>query len=138
MNILAAIESIIETTEADVIAILVKIKAGILVAETDVKDGIDWVAANAPQIATDVAQVESLVSQVGISSPAVTAAIADANKAVAAINAVAAASKAGKTTAETLVAGYVAVKSATAAAANASLAAVQAPSTGNVIPVGQG
>ena len=135
MNILAAIESIIETTEADVLATLVKVKAGILLAETDIKDALNWVAANAPQIASDVAAVENLVTQVGITSPSVQKAIADANTAVNAINAVAASAKAGASSAESIIAGYVAVKSATTAAAQASLAAVKAPTSGDVIPV---
>jgi hypothetical protein len=125
-NFLTTIENIIETTETDVLAMIAKIKTGAAIAEADIQSGLKWVAANAPQIAADVQQVEAVVTAVGFSNPAVAAAITAANVAVAGINAVAQAETAGQTTAQTLVAGYAAVKSATSAAAQAGVALAKA------------
>ena len=69
----------------------------------------------------------SIVSVVGISSPQVEAAVVAANTAVSALNAYATAYKNGTGTPQAVLAGYSAFKNAQAAAAQATSAAVLAP-----------
>ena len=123
MSFLTTIENAFTTTEADIVAIVVKIKTEAEVVESEIKTALSWVAANAPQIVSDLQSVVGIVTTIGIAAnPQVAVAIKAANLAVNALNAFATASNAGQTSTAAVLAGYVAVKQAQAAAASAAAA----------------
>jgi len=126
MSFLSSVEAIFETTEADVVAIIAKVKQGAAVAEAEIAAALKWIAANAPSIMADIQTVVSLVEQAGILTPSVQASINAANVAVAALNVFAANVKAGNSNAQAVVAGYVAAKQAAAAASTAAAVAATA------------
>ena len=132
MSFWTDVEHFFKTTESDVLAVIAKIKAEVPVIEADINNALRWVANAAPSIAASVTEVATLVEQVGIMNPTVVKAIADANKAVVAINAFANAMQKGQGTAASVVAGYVAVKSAQSSAATAAVAAASASKPGPV------
>lgn len=124
-----ALWNFIDETESDVLAIIQDIKAGAAVAEADITNALHWVASNTPAIAADIEEVLSIVTTIGVASnPEVAAAVSAANIAVTALNAFAKANNAGAGNAQSVLAGYVAVKQAQSAVAAASAAAVNAPS----------
>ena len=115
-------------TEADVVKIITAIKADAVIIEADVVAAQHWIANNAPTIAKDIQQVLGLVEAVGIgANPEVAAAVVAANLAVSALNAFAAQTNAGGNAAQSVVAGYVAVKQAQSAVSAAMAASVAAP-----------
>jgi len=122
------VEHFFTTTEQDVLKLIAKIKADVQVIESELDSGLRWVANNAPAIANDIQGVLTLVQTAGIVSPQVEAAIAMANTAVVALNAFSHSLKAGQSTPQALVQGYVAVKSAQAATAQAAVAAANSKS----------
>lgn len=125
---LASLKSFIVTSEADVVAVIVKIKTEEAVIASEINNALHWIASNEPTIAADIQQVLSVVETVGAAAnPQVVAAITAANLAVNALNAFAAASNSGSSNTQAVLAGYVAVKQAQAAAASAAAAAVQSP-----------
>lgn len=121
---LSSLTSWFTTTEQDVINVIADIKNGVAVAETDLTAALNWVAANAPTIVSDLQIVLGIAQAFGVVSPATLVA---ANAAVAALNAVAAAqnaaNKAGTTglvsDAQTLVNAYGAYTQAGAAVSTA-------------------
>ena len=128
MSFIDTLKSWIVTTEADVVAIIAKIKTEEAVVVTDVNNALHWIASNAPTIVADIQSVIGVAETVGVAAnPQVAAAITAANLAVAALNSFAAASNAGNTSTQAVLAGYVAVKQAQAAAASAAAAAVATP-----------
>ena len=115
-------------TEADVVKIITAIKADAVIIEADVVAAQHWIANNAPTIAKDIQQVLGLVEAVGIgANPEVAAAVVAANLAVSALNAFAAQTNVGGNAAQSVVAGYVAVKQAQSAVSAAMAASVAAP-----------
>jgi hypothetical protein len=132
-NILSWLESRITVTEQDVVALVVKVKQGIALAAHEINAGLGWIANETPNIAADIQQAASLVQLAGVVDPAaepeVVAAVAAANTAVAGLNAFATAYKSGTGTAQSVVAGYTAIKAAQSAAANAAAIAASAPVT---------
>lgn len=128
MSFFDSLKSWISETEADVVKVITAIKADAVVVEADIVAAQHWIASNAPAIATDIQQVLSLVEVVGVgTNPEVAAAVTAANLAVGALNAFAAASNSGGTPAQSVVAGYVAVKQAQSAVSSAMAASVAAP-----------
>jgi hypothetical protein len=128
MSFIDTLKSFIVTTEADVVAIIAKIKTAEEVVVTDINNALHWIASNAPTIVSDIQSVIGVAETVGVASnPQVAAAITAANLAVAALNSFAAASNAGQTSTQAVLQGYVAVKQAQAAAASAAAAAVATP-----------
>lgn len=128
MTFLTSLQNFITETEADVVAIVTNIKAGVAVVESDLVAAEHWVASNAPAIAADIQQVLGLVEAVGVgANPQVAAAVIAANLAVNALNAFAAASNTGATPSQAVVAGYVAVKQAQSAVSSAMAATAAAP-----------
>ena len=116
------------TAEADVVTVLTNFKKGFAVAEADVIKALDWIAGNAPTIASDLTTAVTLVEAVGgVSNPEVNAAIIAANTAVVALNSFAAAQKTGASGVQAVVEGYVAMKQAHSAAASAAAAAAALP-----------
>lgn len=115
------------TTEADVVAIITKIKTAEQVVASDINTALKWIASNTPTIVSDLQSVVGVVEAVGVATnPQVAAAISAANLAVNALNAFASASNSGQANSKAVLAGYVAVKQAQAAAASAAAAAVKA------------
>lgn len=83
-------------TEEFVEGVIIKIKQGVMIAETDLNDVIKWGIANAPAIATDVTAVAGAVAQVGFAgNPAMAAAVSAAELAVDGLKAAAATPNAG-------------------------------------------
>lgn len=130
MTLATTVEGWFTTTEADVVAIIAKIKTDVAVVESDIDAALKWVASNAPAIVADLQSVVGIAETVGVAAnPQVAAAIVAANTAVAALNAFAAASNSGSSDTQAVLSGYVAVKQAQAAAASAAAAAVQTTPT---------
>ena len=128
MSFLDTLKGWITTTEADVVAIIAKIKTEEAVVASEINQALHWVASNAPTIVADIQSVVGIAETVGVAAdPRVAAAITAANLAVAALNQFAAASNSGQSNTQAVLAGYVAVKQAQAAAASAAAAAVQTP-----------
>ena len=123
--------SFFQTTEADLIKVLGKIKDDVVVLPGEINAALKWLAGNTPAIAADIQSVLSIVEVLGVATnPAVATAVADANLAVTALNAYAAASNAGKPNVQAVVQGYVALQQANAAVAlakSASAITVAAP-----------
>ena len=133
MTILSWLEDALTVTEKDVVAIIVKVKQGIELAETEISAALGWIANNSGTIASDVQQVSSILLAAGTivpaAAPEVDAAVAAANVAVAGLNQFASAYKSGSGTVASVVAGYTAIKQAQSAVANATALAVAAPVT---------
>lgn len=128
MSFIDTLKSWIVTSEADVVAIIAKIKTEEAVVESEINNALHWIASNTPTIVADLQSVVGIAETVGIAAnPQVAAAITAANVAVNALNAFAAASNSGSSNTQAVLAGYVAVKQAQAAAASAAAAAVQTP-----------
>ena len=107
-SIIATIEHEFQTVEADVWNTVIQIQSGLAVLESDVKAGLEWVAAQAPTWVADLASVVAVASVIpGLQIPA--AAIEATTAAAAALSAVSAAESAGATTPQTLVAAYSAI-----------------------------
>jgi len=124
----ASIKSFLITTEADVVAIIAKIKTEEEIVVSEINTALHWIASNAPTIVSDIQSVVNVAETVGVAAnPQVAAAIAAANLAVTALNTFAAASNAGQTNTQAVLQGFVAVKQAQAAAASAAAAAVSTP-----------
>lgn len=120
--------SFFQTTEAEIVDIITKIKTEAEILEEEVNTALKWIASNAPTIATDLQRAAGLAEAVGVASnPQIAAAITAANLAVQGLNAFAAASNSGATNPAAVIAGYSAVKEAQAAAASAMAAAAKAP-----------
>jgi hypothetical protein len=129
MSFLTNLETWFQTTEAEVLSVIVKIKNGIEYAEQEVVNGIKFLEGHAAEISGAVQTVAGVVgslSGAGIAiPPSVVQAVKDANAAVAGLNAMVASQDKG--TPQALVDGYIAAKQALAAANNATLAIAQAP-----------
>jgi hypothetical protein len=121
--------SFFETTEADAVKVIVKIKAGVEYTAHELATAFNWLVAHAGQIAAGVSTVSQAVGTLAAAGvnmpPQVATAIKDANIAVAGLNAMAA--DASKGTAEALVAGYVAAKQASNAVNAAAIAVANVP-----------
>ena len=118
-----SILSFFQTTEADLIKVLGKIKDDAVILPGEINAALKWLAGNTPAIAADIQSVLSIVEVLGVATnPAVATAVADANLAVTALNAYAAASNAGKPNVQAVVQGYVALQQANAAVAVAKSA----------------
>jgi hypothetical protein len=132
MSFLTHIENFFSVVEADVVAVVTKIRQGFAVAETDIANAMKWIAGEIPNVVTVIQTAESIAGTtaglIPAIAPEVEAAIAAANVAVAGLNAFKTASGNNAGTPATLMASYVAVKQATALAHNAVATAVKAPS----------
>jgi hypothetical protein len=129
-NFVAGVKHFITETEADVVALVVKIKNEEEVIAADLAAAQKWIAANSPAIASDIQGVLKIVEAIGVgANPEVAIAITAANDAVTALNAFAAASNSGAGAAQAVVKGYVAVKKAQSASSAAAAAAITAPSS---------
>lgn len=118
----------VATIEADVIAIIAKIKTGIATIEADFDTAAKWVAQEVPIIVPYIEQVIGFASSVGVASnPEVMAAITAANTAVQGLNAFAAAENSGVSDTASVVAAYTAIKNAQAASASAASTVAQSP-----------
>ena len=124
MSFFDTLKSFFVTTEKDVFDLIVLIEQDGEVLINEIEAALTWIANNTPAIAADIQRVLSIVQVVGITNPTVEAAVVAANEAVSALNAFAAASKSGAGTAESVVAGYTALKQAQAAVAAATAHAV--------------
>lgn len=127
---LASIASWWKTTEADVISVITKIKADAVIAEADVHEALNWVAAETPTILAGLQTALGLAEAVGVvTAPELMA----ANAAVAALNAFAEAHNSGTaglaTDAKSVISGYVAYTQAQAAVNIAKSTAAQAALT---------
>ena len=118
-----------KTTEAEVLAVIVKVKQGIEFAEHEVLAGFRWLEDHVDDIATAVSAVSGVVGSLAgagvVIPPTVLKAVADANAAVQGLNAMVASQQKG--TPQALIDGYVAAKQAWAAADAATLAVATAP-----------
>ena len=127
---LNTLENWISETENDVLAVIADIKQGIAVAEADINSALTWIANNAPAISSDIQEVLSIVTTIGIGTdPEVAAAVTAANAAVTALNAFAAAKNSGANNATAVLTGYTAVQQAQAAVASAKAAVASSPAT---------
>jgi hypothetical protein len=130
-NILSWFESVLTVTEKDVVALVIKVKQGIVLANHEIHAALGWIANEAPTIAADIQQVSTILEIAGTIDPAaapeVEAAVAAANVAVAGLNKFASAYKSGSGTAAAVVAGYTAIKAAQSSVATATALAVSAP-----------
>jgi hypothetical protein len=127
VNLLAWIENEIETTEADVVALVIKIKQEATVFESDINTALKWIASQVPAFVSGIQAIENTASQLGVTSiPAVSTAIAAANVAMAGLNKLASDINSGSSTTQALVDGYIAVKQTQVVAAQAAVAAAQA------------
>lgn len=125
MSFFDRLRSFIVETEADVVAVVAKIKTEEEVVASEINSALHWIASNTPAIAADIESVVGIAETVGVAgNPEVAAAIAAANIAVTALNAFASASNSGKSNTQAVLSGYVAVKQAQAAVASAAAAAV--------------
>jgi hypothetical protein len=122
------------TTEADVVALIAKVAAGVQLAEADIDRGLKWIAGEVPSIVSALQTAVGLAQTVSLVDPAELVA---ANAAVQALNAFAAAENSGKSDATSVVNGYVAYKSAMSAVATASASAAKAalPAAGSTAAV---
>jgi hypothetical protein len=138
MSILTWLESKISVGEADVVAIVIKVKQGAELVAHEINAALGWIADNTPAIAADIQQAASLIQLAGVidplAEPEVQAAVIAANTAVASLNAFANAYKSGTGTAAAVVAGYSAIKNAQSAAAKATALAASAPVTAPPAP----
>jgi hypothetical protein len=126
----STLENWISETETDVLALISEIKQGFTVLESDLNAALTWIANNAPTIASDVEEVLSIVTTIGIgTNPEVAAAVTAANVAVSALNAFANAKNSGATNTASVLTGYTAVQQAQAAVASAKAAVASAPTT---------
>jgi hypothetical protein len=131
MTILSTGEALIgelfgTTTEQDVIGWIADIKNGVEVVEEDLTAGLNWVAAQVPNVVALLQALEPLAQAAGfVSAPE----LATAQAAVAALEAFAAAQNAGGASANAaaLQAGFSAFKNAQGASAMATVAMVAAP-----------
>lgn len=126
-NLETAIESGWQKNEVFVLGLIVKIKAGIQVIESDIAAANIWITSHAPAIVSDIQGVLSIFQSLTAAgtltiTPTMQAAVNDANEAITALNAYTASIKSGSGTGAALVAGYTAVKQATAAHSGAALA----------------
>lgn len=121
--------TLFQTSEADVLKAIVKIKNGITFADHEIIAGFKWLEGHAGDIAVavaTVAQVVGTLSGAGVTiPPSVVQAVKDANVAVAALNAMT--SNQEKGTPQALIDGYVAAKTAWKAADGAGIAIAMAP-----------
>jgi hypothetical protein len=127
-NVFSWFSSAAKTTEADVVALIGKIKGDVSIAVTDVEKALSWVGGEVPTIVAGLQTALGLAQAVGIvSAPELVA----ANAAVAALNAFASAQKSGTTGLATdvksAVSGYVAYQQAASAVAAAKATAAAAP-----------
>lgn len=123
MSFFTGVESFWAATEADVIAVVSKVVAGVEVVEADLSQAFSWLTNNAGTIATDINEVtgaiqtvtaSGLITNPTIASDLATAANA-AQEAAKGITAVAYSVQAGGTTTQALVAGYQAIVNGQAA-----------------------
>lgn len=133
MSFLDSLKNFITETEADVQKVVAALVADAEVIESDLNSAFHWVISNAPTIAADITEVASFATQAGITAnPAFAAAVAAANLAVQGLNAAVTANKAGQNTAQSVLAGYVAIQQARSSVASANAAVAQtavAPTT---------
>jgi hypothetical protein len=134
MSFLSNIEALWQKDEAWVVSFFAKVKQDVVIVEGDLMTALNWLAAHAQQINTDLQGLLGVVSALGLTiSPPVAAAVTAANVGVAAINAVVAAvnqakangQSAGSTIAAAGVAAYQQLKTtqSTLAAAQSHVAA---------------
>ena len=124
MSFFAKLQSLIVTTETDVVKVIAAVKAAEKVAEKDVAYALGWVAKQAPTVASDLVRATGIIEALGVSAdPRVLAAIEAANIAVKALNVYAAAYKVGSTDQQSVVNGYIAIKQASASVSSAVAAA---------------
>src|SRR5208337_4951428 len=126
MTFFTSVEHFFTVFEADVVAVVIKIKQGEEVLANDISLVLNWIVNNVGTIASDLQLVESVVVAVA-PTPAVEVAIATANEAMTALNAYAQAHAAGQSTVQAALDGYTAYKQAQAAAATAVAAAAASP-----------
>ncbi len=94
MSFLTSLQNFITETEADVLKVVVAIKADAAIVQADLVAAEHWIASNTPAIAANIQQVLALVEEVGVgSNPEVALAVTAANVAVKALNAFATASE---------------------------------------------
>jgi hypothetical protein len=129
MSFFTSVEHVFVVFEADVVAVVVKIKQAEEVASREIGLVLNWIANNVGTIAQDLQLVESVAVAVA-PTPQVLAAVATANEAMAALNTYAQAHALGQSTAQAAINGYTAFKQAQAAASTAVAAATSSsPST---------
>lgn len=117
-------ENFVVETETDVQALIAAIQKGVAFTETQLADGISWVASKEPTIAPILEEALSFAA--GLSAgPTASLIITGAQDAIAALQSVASSNAAGASTVQTLLNGYAAVKTAQAAAASATAAATK-------------
>lgn len=129
MSFMQNLKNFFQTTETEVLAVIVKIKNGIVYAEQEVANGLSWLEGHAGEISDSVNTVAGVVGSLagaGIAiPPAVQQAVKDANAAVQGLNAMVASQEKG--TPQALIDGYVAAKQALAAANAAKLSIAATP-----------
>lgn len=130
MTATTVIESAITSIVAKATAWEADIENAVDLVESEVTLFFQWLASVMPQVTSAVQTVEGLLNEAqaaGVTLPAsVTTDLSALNTAVAGLNAAAAATNAGQKPAQAVLALYTAVKTASAAAANLSTAAVSA------------
>ncbi len=137
MSLITGLESWWATTEADVIAFIVKVKNGLPIIEAELAAALQWVEGEVPTVNAAIGEINGVLQTVAASGvvtipPAVGTAIQDANKAVAGLNAYAASlqsstGSAGSNQAAAVLAGYTAIKQAQSATTLATLSLVTTP-----------
>lgn len=130
-----SIENFLVETEADVQAVIADVSKGVTEAEAYIDDALTWVVNNTPTIVADIESVIGFAAAVGATTnPTVAAAVAAAQAAITALNAVAAAKTSGASDVQTLLAGYTAIKQASASASATAAAATIAASPSTATP----
>lgn len=119
-------ENFITETEADVQAVIAAVGNGVALAESAMTSALAWVAKEVPTVVPEIEEAISFATAVGAASnPEAAIVIAAAQTAIATLNAVAQAQGTGASSAQTLLAGYTAIKTSQATAASVTAAATQ-------------
>lgn len=139
MSIFSWFQAEAKIVETDVLAFITKVENDVAVVVKDAEAALSWLAAEAPTVAADVAQVATFIEGIPVvgANPTVLAAVTAANVAVQGLNAFAAAYTKSTATggsitltqaSQAVVAGYQGLKNAQAAVAAAASTAVSATS----------
>lgn len=119
MSIVSAVKGWFGTTEADVMAMMMKVWQEIPVAEKEVASAANWIATKGlPSLTAEVQAITPFVSVLGTAAghPELAANMAALNIAMAGVQSFAASASAGAMTPDQVVAGYGALKQAGSAA----------------------
>lgn len=131
MTFLADVEGFFKAPgEASALKVAADIKQGIEVFESDIASGLSWIATEEPAIVSGLQGALAFAGQLGVTAdPEVAAILTATNTTISVLQGITADVATGKSSAQTLVDGVVAVKTAQAAVATATATVMKAPVT---------